>query len=94
MESKLKKPRPLFVSPGCVHPLGDWMKDFMARIDDFQRLYRIGKYASRHIKATKCALSILGVCDDFMAEPFHHFKPPEREKVRHVLETDFADYFR
>lgn len=64
----------------------------MARINDFQQIYTIGKYASRHIKATKCALSILGVCDDFMAEPFHHFKPPEREKVRHIVETHFADF--
>jgi len=40
-------------------------------IHDFQRVYDIGKYASRHIKATKCTLSLLGICDDFMAEPFH-----------------------
>ena len=57
------------------------------RINAFQSVYTIGKYASRFIKATKCALSLLGVCDDFMAEPFHHFLPPERDKVRRILET-------
>lgn len=63
----------------------------MRRIEDFGGIYAIGKYASRYIKATKCALSLLGVCDDFMAEPFHRFKPPEREKVRQVLVARFAD---
>lgn len=56
-------------------------------INDLQKIYDIGKYASRFIKATKCSLSVLGVCDDFMAEPFHRFNPPERERVRAILET-------
>lgn len=55
-------------------------------IDDFQRLYEIGKNASRFIKATKCSLSLLEICDDFMAEPFHRFLPPERERVRRILD--------
>ena len=52
----------------------------------FQAIYEIGKYASRHIKATKCALSLLGICDDCMAEPFHRFHAPERHRVRAILE--------
>jgi 4-hydroxy-tetrahydrodipicolinate synthase len=68
--------------------------ELMTRIEDFQQLYTIGKYASRYIKATKCALSILGICDDFMAEPFHHFRPPERNQVRRILEDSFADFIR
>jgi len=55
-------------------------------IDLLQRNYEIGKYASRHIKATKSALSILRVCSDFMAEPFHRFKEPERLRVAAILE--------
>lgn len=54
-------------------------------ISDLQRIYDIGKYASRHIKATKCAASLLGLCDDFMAEPFHRFHPADRERVREIL---------
>lgn len=57
-----------------------------AGIDSLQRVYDIGKYASRHIKATKCALSLLGICDDFMAEPFHRFKAPERARVAAILD--------
>ena len=56
-------------------------------VDALQQIYEIGKYASRFIKATKCSLSLLGICDDFMAEPFHRFRAPEREKVRQILHT-------
>jgi 4-hydroxy-tetrahydrodipicolinate synthase len=56
------------------------------QINALQKIYDIGKYASRHIKATKCALSLLGICDDCMAEPFDRFKTPEREKVKAILD--------
>ena len=59
---------------------------WMDKINRLQQIYEIGKYASRHIKATKSALSIRGICSDFMAEPFHHFLPPERERVRAILD--------
>ncbi len=55
-------------------------------VDNLQRIYDIGKYASRFIKATKCSLSLEGICDDFMAEPFHRFRQPERERVEEILE--------
>ncbi len=56
-----------------------------SRINQFQAIYEIGKYASRHIKATKCALSLLGICSDLPADPFHAFLPPERERVAVIL---------
>ncbi|YCM42648.1 dihydrodipicolinate synthase family protein [Verrucomicrobiaceae bacterium 227] len=59
----------------------------MSQINAWQPAYDIGKYASRHIKAMKCALSLLGICDDFMAEPFHRFKSPEREKIATILNS-------
>ena len=61
------------------------------RILDFQRVYDIGKYASRYIKGTKCCLSLLGICDDFMAEPFHRFHEPERLRVRQILLDCFPE---
>ena len=54
-------------------------------IGALQAIYDFGKYASRHIKATKSALSLMGICDDFMAEPFHRFKAPERAHVAEIL---------
>lgn len=48
-------------------------------------IYSVGRYGSSVIKGIKCALSILGICDDFMAEPFHRFRMPERDLVRRHL---------
>jgi 4-hydroxy-tetrahydrodipicolinate synthase len=59
---------------------------WLDKINALQEIYAIGKYASRYIKATKCALSLLGICDDFLAEPFNHFLPPERARVQEILQ--------
>jgi 4-hydroxy-tetrahydrodipicolinate synthase len=48
-------------------------------------VYSVGHHASTVVKGMKCACSLLGLCDDFMAEPFHRFRAPERERVRAVL---------
>lgn len=49
-------------------------------------LYRIGRHSSSFIKGVKCALNELGICDDFMAEPFHRFRDGERARVRACLQ--------
>jgi len=48
-------------------------------------LYRVGRYASSFLKGLKCALSCLDICSDFVAEPFHRFREPEREVVRRYV---------
>jgi len=48
-------------------------------------VYHVGRHASAVIKGVKCSASLLGLCQDFMAEPFSRFREPEREKVRAVL---------
>lgn len=53
--------------------------------------YRIGKYSSSIIKGIKCAASCLGICDDFMAEPFHRFRAEERELVKTRLKEIEAE---
>lgn len=50
-------------------------------------LYSVGHFGSSYLKGVKCALSVLGICDDFMAEPFHRFLPAERRRV----ETELAE---
>lgn len=57
------------------------------KIDRFQDIYEIGKYASRHIKATKAAMSLLGICGDLPADPFHAFAKPERDRVAEILRS-------
>lgn len=46
-----------------------------------ESLYRIGRHSSAIIKGLKCALACRGICDDFMAEPFHRFRAGERARV-------------
>ncbi len=48
-------------------------------------LYNIGHYGSSYLKGLKCALSVLGICNDFMAEPFHRFREAEREKIKEAI---------
>lgn len=50
-------------------------------------IYSVGQYPSSFLKGLKCALSCLGICSDFLAEPFHRFRDPEREVIRrHMIE--------
>jgi 4-hydroxy-tetrahydrodipicolinate synthase len=46
-----------------------------------QRLYCVGKHPSAVVKGIKCAASCLGICNDFMAEPFHRCRTPERQLI-------------
>ena len=57
------------------------------RLLQLGQIYQVGRHASAVIKGIKCALSLLGVCNDFMAEPFSPFRAPERERVRAILDS-------
>ncbi|QXD26062.1 dihydrodipicolinate synthase family protein [Opitutia bacterium ISCC 51] len=79
----------LFVEAYQAAVSGDAVRasDLQKKIEDFGQIYEIGQYASRVIKVTKCAASILGLCDDCMAEPFNKFYPEDRAKVETILKT-------
>ncbi len=49
-------------------------------------IYGVGKYESSYLKGLKCALSCIGICSDFLAEPFHRFRRTERKVIRQHLE--------
>jgi len=57
-----------------------------AEVDRQAELYRIGQHSSSIIKGLKCALSCLGICDDYLAEPFHRFRASERARVQRLVE--------
>lgn len=59
--------------------------ELQQKIERLQAIYSIGKYASRFIKGTKCGLSLMGICDDFLADPFHRFRPDDRARVSAIL---------
>ena len=48
-------------------------------------IYTVGKYGSSYLKGLKCALSVMGLCDDYMADPFHRFRKEERDKIAEAL---------
>jgi 4-hydroxy-tetrahydrodipicolinate synthase len=48
-------------------------------------IYNVGNFASSYLKGLKCALSVMGLCSDFMAEPFRRFNAPERKKIEEAL---------
>lgn len=50
-------------------------------------IYNVGNHGSSYLKGLKCALSIMGICSDFMAEPFHRFNQPERKKIEAALDA-------
>ncbi|MEM9368329.1 MAG: dihydrodipicolinate synthase family protein [Planctomycetota bacterium] len=68
-----------------VDDQAETVAEFQSKIQAFQAIYDVGKYASRHIKATKSALSLLGICGDLPADPFHPFLEPERNRVAAIL---------
>ncbi len=56
-------------------------------MDICERIYNTGRYGSRIIKGIKCVLALLGICDDFLAEPFHRFRDDERRLIADGLAT-------
>ena len=52
-----------------------------------EEIYRVGQHPSAVIKAVKCALACLGLCEDFMAEPFQRFGEPERRRIQSALKA-------
>ncbi len=60
------------------------LRDTVMRIST--SLYSEGRFGSSYLKGLKCALSVMGICSDFMAEPFRRFKNPERRLIEKGLE--------
>jgi 4-hydroxy-tetrahydrodipicolinate synthase len=52
----------------------------------YQTIYQVGKHNSRFVKGTKCVLSVMGLCDDYMAPPLHRFNPAERDRIEAYIE--------
>lgn len=48
-------------------------------------IYTVGHYGSSYLKGLKCALSLLGICDDYMAYPYRKFRTEERERIKKAL---------
>jgi 4-hydroxy-tetrahydrodipicolinate synthase len=52
-------------------------------------VYNVGKHKSRIIKGIKCALSVMDICNDYIAPPLHKFKEEDRNIIaRHVKDLN------
>lgn len=52
----------------------------------YNTIYSVGKYESRYTKGTKCALAVMGICEDYMALPLRRFETKEREEIKKYIE--------
>jgi len=48
-------------------------------------LYRVSNSAAAVTEGIKCALSLLGICDDAMTEPFRRLAGPQRQSIERAL---------
>ena len=48
-------------------------------------LYGVGHHNSSFVKGVKCALSLMGICGDTLAEPREPFNAADRERIRASL---------
>lgn len=55
-------------------------------------IYSIGSFGSSYLKGVKCTLSLLGICNDFLASPFNRFGEEHKEKIRKALESLDLEY--
>ncbi len=50
-------------------------------------IYTVGKYGSSYLKGVKCALSLMGICEDHLSYPYRKFRTEERNRIRQALEA-------
>ena len=70
-------------------------KHDIARVRELQRrimqistsIYTVGKSGSSYLKGVKCALSLMGICDDYLSYPYRKFRAEERNRIRQALEA-------
>jgi len=63
------------------------LRDKVMMIDN--TIFSVGKHKSRIIKGIKCALSVMGICNDYVALPLHKFRSEERKEIeQHVEELN------
>jgi 4-hydroxy-tetrahydrodipicolinate synthase len=48
-------------------------------------IYTVGSYGSSYLKGVKAALSVLGICNDFLAAPFNKFDEAHKDKIRAAI---------
>ena len=50
-------------------------------------IYSVGSYGSSYLKGVKCGLSVLGICNDYLAAPFNKFDQEHRTRILLAIEN-------
>ena len=50
-------------------------------------IYTLGSYGSSYLKGVKSALSVLGICNDFLASPFNRFDEAHKDRIRAAIDA-------
>ena len=51
----------------------------------YNTIYSVGKSTSRYTKGTKCGLSALGICNDYIAFPLRKFEGEDKQKIEQYI---------
>lgn len=66
----------------------DRMKKIQEKIlETSSKLYTIGNSSMRYLQGVKCALSLMGICNDKLAYPFHSFGNKEKIQFEQGLKS-------
>lgn len=61
------------------------LREQMIMINDL--IYNVGKHTSKYIKGIKCGLSVMDICDDYVAWPIRRYGKEERGKIKQYMDT-------
>jgi 4-hydroxy-tetrahydrodipicolinate synthase len=50
-------------------------------------IYSVGSFGSSYLKGVKCGLSVLGICNDYLAAPFNKFDEEHKNRIRLAIEN-------
>lgn len=58
----------------------DYLRGKMVEIEE--KIYNVGSHSSKYIKTIKSALSAMGICNDYVAMPFHRFDAAKTNQIK------------
>jgi 2-dehydro-3-deoxy-D-pentonate aldolase len=59
----------------------------------YNTIYSVGKSSSKFTKGINCALSVLGICNDYVAFPLRRFEGDDRQKIEQYM-TEMNEILR
>jgi 4-hydroxy-tetrahydrodipicolinate synthase len=52
----------------------------------YNTIYNVGKFTSRVTVGTKCALSIMNICNNYVAHPLTEFEENDCKSIKNYVE--------